>query len=284
MGRTIANGLGGVNLAQLQDFSLQANDLGHGVGAPGSRIHAVERDSGAAQIEVVGGAQEDARGVGQTGGRRRQPGPRRGEGAELFGIDGMLRGFGGNKVAHHQPQVDALEARGFAGERVQLGGRQAQAVHARIHVQRRGQGAPRVLRRGAPGVDLAQAVERGPDLMAPEVPCRPGGQTIEDVDRGLRQSRPQLDRLAKLGREEDPCAGPRERRGDQAHPQAIGVGLDHGGAVHPAQLLLQAPVVGLDRVQVDGQDGVGPRRRRARTAGGVRKRHRSAGDRPGPGR
>ena len=66
MGRTIANGLGSVNLANLQDFPLQANHLAHRIRLAGSRVDAVEGGPRPAQIEVAAG---DASNFALTTGR-----------------------------------------------------------------------------------------------------------------------------------------------------------------------------------------------------------------------
>src|SRR3546814_4307360 len=61
---TIANGLGGVNRADLQDSRLQADHRTHRIRSLRRGVRTVERDAGPAEVEVVVGAEED--GIGRA--------------------------------------------------------------------------------------------------------------------------------------------------------------------------------------------------------------------------
>ena len=53
VGRTIANGHGTVNVADLKDFCMQLNDLSHRIRLAGERGYTVERRARTDLIEVV---------------------------------------------------------------------------------------------------------------------------------------------------------------------------------------------------------------------------------------
>ena len=64
-----------------------------------------------------------------------------------------------------------------------------------------------------------------------------------------------------MGDEEGGAAFPGKHAADLGGAQAIGIGLDHAGAAHSAQPLLQQAIIGPHRIQIDGEDGAGQRGR-----------------------
>ena len=81
----------------------------------------------------------------------------------------------------------------------------------------------------------------------------------------LGQHAPQLDGLVDMGHEELPAALGRESRSHDREPGAIGIGLEHGGAIDGtaagAAGVAQAAPVGGNGTEIDRQDRAGPARR-----------------------
>ena len=95
----------------------------------------------------------------------------------------------------------------------------------------------------------------------------PGMHPVEHVDVGVGRDRAQPSALGEVGDEEGRAAGLDELAGDRLEAAAVGVGLDHGGALdrdrHAGELL----PVGLNGAQVDGQHAAGLARRAGRRRG-----------------
>jgi hypothetical protein len=121
-------------------------------------------------------------------------------------------------------------------------------------------------------------IEHRREIVLDEVGVGVGQKAVEHVDRVLGHGLAQGDAFLEMGDEELPTALGREPRTDDGGAAAVGVGLEHGGAIDRsaggAAGIAQAAPVGGDRAQVDRQNRAGPAR------GVVRRRHRS--DSSGP--
>ena len=150
----------------------------HGIDQAGRRVHAVERDPGAGQVEVVGGAQKYPRRIGQAGRRPRQAGARGPEPDQLPVVERMPGFLGAGQVAHHQDQVEALQARWLLGQALQFVGWQPQAVHAGVYVQGGGELPGLRMAQAAPSLDLGQAVQHRDEVVTQVVPFRAQGEVL----------------------------------------------------------------------------------------------------------
>ena len=68
---------------------------------------------------------------------------------------------------------------------------------------------------------------------------------------------PQRYRFVKVSNEEVRASVGGEGRSHATGAKPIGIGLDHGGAGGPAQLFPQQPVIGANRIKIDGQQRSG---------------------------
>ncbi len=137
---------------------------------------------------------------------------------------------------------------------------QSEPVHAGIDVERRRK-AP--VRDGGPFGQFLPVAENRAQGVPGEGRPRAGGQTVEDVDRRLRQELSRGDPLGQVGDEDGAAAGPGQSGGDRRQAAAIGIGLHHGAA-----LGLRGP--GRQRAPVRDQRREIDRQARAVTGGQVR--------------
>ncbi len=84
-------------------------------------------------------------------------------------------------------------------------------------------------------------------------------EAVEDIDGSLWQRRPRSAGFIERGDEKRFAAGAGQRTGDRIEPAAIGVRLDHAGAIGRHGDFLQLAPVGDDGVEIDGQDPGGRR-------------------------
>src|SRR3546814_13032613 len=96
---TIANGLGGVNRADLQDSRLQAGHGTHRIRSLRRGVRTVERDAGQAAVDVVVAAEGDRGSVAERQGGERQVGALRLEGWRRSSSLGLARHLYNDKVS-----------------------------------------------------------------------------------------------------------------------------------------------------------------------------------------
>ena len=156
-----------------------------------------------------------------------------------------------------------LQARGD-GDR--LIDRDAEPVHTGIDMQGRAaapivDGDERI-----PLGEFGRAVDDRPQIVVGERRRRAGHEPVEHVDDGVGRERPHAPPLHHVGHEEGPAARLVQPARDRFETAAIGVGLDHGGALDRHRHARKRVPVGLDGGKVDGEDAAGFRG----VAGGAR--------------
>ncbi len=194
MRRTVTNAVAGVNVAGLQDSSFQTNHLRHRIGAAWKRVDAIDCGAGAGDGEMIIGAEENSRRVGEASRRRRQNRRRGAKGGELPRILRMRRLVGAGEMAHHRAQVHAGEQRLVGGEARELRGRQAEPRHSGIDVD----DCLAAAAGAAPCGDLAEIVEHGDQAMSDEISFAARQQPVEHGDLGLGKQPAQRHRLGEL--------------------------------------------------------------------------------------
>ena len=137
-------------------------------------------------------------------------------------------------------QVLALRERG------DVGGAQAEPVHARVDVQQRA--AP-----PAPTLDLLERAQDGPCLELDERVRGARERAFEDADLGVGRQRAQLARFGERRDEEPPAAFAQQAARDALDAEAVGIGFDDGGALAGLRALAQQPVVARQRIEIDAQ-------------------------------
>ena len=168
-------------------------------------------------------------------------------------------------MAHQQGEPQAAQAAALVDQHLRLLGAEAQPVHAGVDMDHRVERPVEALGGGAPGVELAEMVEHRREVVLDEVGLGAGQQAVQHVDRVLGQRAAQRDAFLEMGDEELPAALGREPRPDDRGAGAVGVGLEHGGAIDRpaagAAGIAQAAPVGGDGAEVDREDRAGPARR-----------------------
>ena len=104
---------------------------------------------------------------------------------------------------------------------------------------------------------LDQTVDHRPRIGLDEAWPRRDRKAVEHIDYRLPCNRSHPPRFRQMRDEEGLAAGGRQHRGDLLEADAIGVGLDHGGAFARHHARQQHLVVGGDGAEIDGQDAVG---------------------------
>ncbi len=166
--------------------------------------------------------------------------------------------FGAGQMAHHVAEIDAVQPSGIIRDRVEFTLRQSQPRHAGIDLNDRRKLAAKPARQRRPGIDLLQAVEDGDHAMLDEVGFDSGRRTVQHEDLGLCGNMgPQRYRFVQMSREEVRAAVGSQGRSHAIRAKPVSVGLDHGGAGRPAELFAQQPVIGADRIEIDGQQRSG---------------------------
>ncbi len=176
------------------------------------------------------------------------------EGLTLGAAFRVLGLVGASEMAHHQRELEGGEDIARFSDGLDLACRQPKPVHAAIDMDGGGEGAARRRREHAPLLDLLRAVEHRTQAMVAIERCRALEQSVEDIDDFLGQQHAEVPRLAERGDEEGLAAGERKRRSDHSHAEPIGVGFDHGGAFGRRAERGQAPVIGDQCIEVDGED------------------------------
>ena len=234
----------GRQVAHLQDLGGQPHHRLHRVRLALVRAAAVQRDAGPHEIEVVGGAEEQAARVGEAGRRRRQLGAQRLEALALQGVDRAVRRVGAGEVAHHQREVDCLQQRRLGGQLVDLVVRHAEPVDAGVDVDGGRQAPSARAAVGRPVAHLGDAAEHRAQVEAGIVRLGAGQQAVENIDGGARLHLARDAAFVERGDEEGLAAFVGERLGDRPEPEAVGVRLDDAGALGAARGLVEARPVG----------------------------------------
>ncbi len=237
----------------MNDFSLQAHDLGHGIPAVGRRIDAVERGPRAGEVETVLGTAKDGRGVGEAAFRGGQSVTKCAKGGELGVVHRVVALLRTGEMRHDEGKPDTVESLGLRREGLDLVGGHAEPVHPGIHMEHCIRAAP-AAREGGPAFDLAEAVEHGSQPVRRVLRFGARQRPDEHGDERLGEQGAKRDPLVERCHEESPATGPVEHRRDLGDTGAIGVGLDRGAAFRLAEALVEEAPVGGDRVEVDGED------------------------------
>ena len=200
------------------------------------------------------GLQEHPAGVGQRAARGRQLGGGGLEGGELLRIGRAVRLVRAGQVAHQQGERRVLEEGRVGDEAVDIGRRQAEARHAAVDLQGDGQRPAEAFGQRAPQAGLLQAVDHRNDAGLGAGSLGAGLQAVEHIEpRVAGQMRLERQGLGQVGDEEVQTAGGLQSRGGAVGPEAVGVGLDHGGDGAGAEARAEAAVVGDQGAEVDGQ-------------------------------
>ena len=125
--------------------------------------------------------------------------------------------------------------------------------------------------------ELGEAADHRVEVVADVGGRGPGQDAVEHVDRGARRHAAQAPPLRQVPDEERLAARAHERGRHRLEAAAIGVRLDHGGALGGRRAVGQLAPVGDDRVEVDRQDAAGLR------LGGLGRLRRPDGFRSGHG-
>ena len=257
--RAIADRFVRRDIAHLQNAAGQFDDTLHRIGLAGRRIDAVERGARPRQIEMRRVAEKDA---GRIGERSRNAGIEHVQLAKQFdlrGIERMIGRVGAGEVAHDQRDAVILglrarrQSRGFVR-------RNAEPAHAGVDMQRRAAAPGMGADEGVPFGKLGGRIDDRPGIDVDERVAPVRREAVEHIDVGLAGARAHRARFGNVGDKECLAAGLGERRGHRLKPQAIGIGLDHGGAFDGEKLALERAPIGLDRGEIDGQRAAGLRR------------------------
>ena len=240
---TVANRLTGVNVADLQDSRLQADNLAHRVGPARLRVDAVERRSRPDKIEMVFGTEKDA-GRGREARRHAaEAASRRQETRALLLVQLVRRLVGAGEVAQQCPPAERPRPPEVVGEAIELARGQAEPRHSGVEVQHRRQGSARGCEL-LPFGDLAGIVQHRDEAGCGELLGRTRHRPVEHCDLArFREGLAQAQRLVEGGDKKVPASGRGQRSGDDRGAQAVAVGLDHRGALRRSHPLRQkAPV------------------------------------------
>ncbi len=136
-------------------------------------------------------------------------------------------------------------------------GRNAEPVHAGVHMDRRA--AAPVLRRdeGIPLRQLRRAVDDRLRVELGESVGRLRRKSVEHVDRRFAGAGPCTPRFGDVGDEESLAAGLRELGRHRLKAEAVGVGLDDRRAFDGEKLMRQRPPIRLDGIKIDGERAAG---------------------------
>ena len=241
--RTVANRLTGVNLADLQDFCVEPDNLAHRVGPARLRVDAVERRPRPDKIEMVVVAQKDPgrrrqarRHAAQTGSRRREP-------RVLVAVQRVIRLVGAGEMAQQPMPADHPGSAEIVGEPGELARRQAESGHPGVDMQhRRQRPAPR--RDLPPLGDLAGVVQHRDQSGLGEFLRRTRHRAIQNgnfvlLGQGLAQGQ----RLVEGRDEKPPAPGRGQRTRNDRGAEPVAIGLDHRRATGRSDLPRQiAPV------------------------------------------
>ncbi len=176
---------------------------------------------------------------------------------DLLGIECVLRRIGAGEVAHDQRDAMVRHFRARRERRCFRDG-ETEPVHAGIEMKCRAAPPTACHAERVPLQILHDAVDHRAGV---DLGVSPGGarhDAVEHVDRrALRHDRPDAACLGEMGDEKGGAAGLGEMRGHRFDAAAIGVGLDHGGAVGRDHALRQRlPVLG-DGGKIDRQYAAG---------------------------
>ena len=251
----VAHGLACGRLADLKDAAFEVHHGAEGVRPAPLRVSAIKRNAGAHQVVDEAGPKQNARRIGEAGRRLGQLGAQSVEQPPLRVVLAMARVVGAGEMAHHQSEREGRPHIGGLLHGVDLRHREAEPVHAAVDMD----GAGKLLADAraiiGPFPDFFGAIQDGPQIEELESLRGAGQVAAEHVDDGLGQKCPQALRLGDGRHEEGPAARAPKRGRCLCHAEAVGVGLDHGGALGRRGQRAQAPVIGGERVEVDGEDG-----------------------------
>ena len=201
---------------------------------------------------MEGGAEQDAAGRGEAAADAGQPG---GERVERFGLPAVHRVVGRVGAGEVAEGEDGREAGEKLGGGVEVGGVEAEPVHAGIELQRAGASGEFT----GEVAHLAAAVEARHEVEVAEGARVARHQPGEDVDR-----RAGAERLAEpdafLGEcdEVGADAGGGQRWRHLCRAEAVGIGLDHGGGLHGRRGKgVEGAPVGGDGPEIDAEAGAG---------------------------
>ena len=242
-----------VDRAHLDDPALELDHRAHGVFPTRRRIDAVKRNARPNQVAVHGAAEKYAGGIGKRG---RHPAIEDADFAkqtDLPVVHRMIGRLGAGEMAHQQREtvIFGLQARSD-GDR--LVDRDTEPVHAGIDVER---GAAAPVPGGDEGIPFGKfgcAVDDRPQMVVCERLRRARHHPVEHVDGRVGRDRPHASSFRDIGDEEGPAPGLGQHAGDRFEAAAIGIGLDHRGALDRHGRARQHLPVGRDRGEVDGED------------------------------
>ena len=168
----------------------------------------------------------------------------------------MVGDLGADEMAHQQR--DAVVVRLHPRrQRGRLARGDAEAVHAGVDMQRRA-AAPIVGGdEGIPFRKLGDAVDHRARVEFDERRAAARRETVEHIDDRLGRDRTHASRFGEIGDEKGLAAGLGELRRDRFEPAAIGVGLDHGGAIDGDDPARQRAPIDLDRREIDRERAAG---------------------------
>ena len=210
---TVSNGLESVNSPGLQDACVQRHHRQHRIGLAGQGIDAVKRRARPQQVEMVVGAEEDARRVGKRGRCARHGLHEGAEARELLAVDRVVRLLRHHQVAHQQSEPQPAQSAALVDQDLGLLRAEAQTVHAGVDVDHRVERPVEALRGGAPGIELAEMVEHRRQPVLDEVALGAGQQAVQDIDRVLGQHGAKRNAFVDMGDEELPAAFGRRAAG-----------------------------------------------------------------------
>ena len=170
----------------------------------------------------------------------------------------MAGRVGAGEVAHDQRRRHGGEQGGIAGELQRFVQGQAEAIHARIDVDRRsGRCTAATMRR--PFFDLGRGVEHRPEVMGDERIGAPLDEPGQHVDRRPARHAPDADAFLGERDEERPATRRRERPHHRLDAEPVGVGLHRRRRLGARRMPVEQRPVGRQRVEVDGQPRAGDR-------------------------
>ncbi len=185
MRATVANRLTGVNVPDLQDSCLQADNLAHRVGAARLRVDAIECGSGADQIKVVVTAEKDPRRRGKARRHSGDPAALRHEGLALLPVQRMVWKFGASEMAHHCLPADRPGPAEIIGNIVEFAFGQTEAGHSGVDMQDRRQRTSR-RRDPLPFGNLARIIQHRNEPGFSELRARTRHQAVQYRDLDCR--------------------------------------------------------------------------------------------------
>ena len=249
-GQPVADARPRGRVVHLQNGRAHAHHFTHRIGLTGPGIDPIQGAAGAYEIEMIIPAQKGAGRVGEAGRGVRQRCQRLAEILQLHQVEIGSRYFGTGEMAHPETHVQTVADIRILHQAQGIPGLEAETVEPGFELNRSRADAAVV-----PGPDfgIATVADDRNQVVGGEIGRRTQGKTVQDVDGGtaLAHGPAQAGSFLGLGDHENATALAIKGFGDMHHAQPIGIGLDNGGKLRPAQHRSEEMIVAGQGAEID---------------------------------